>query len=65
MKEHPARKQILHFLRSNPEASIRDIEKATGLSSTSHVDYHITKLIAAGCLKKVTQRWEVIERLER
>ena len=61
MKQHPVRKKILRFLKTNPDASVRDILKATGLSSTSVVDYHVTKLIAAGELKKITQRWEVIE----
>ena len=61
MKDHPARKKLLRFLKGNPEASVRDMKKAAGLSSTSVVDYHIGKLMAEGLLRKVPQRWEVME----
>lgn len=61
METHPTRTKIIAFLKENPRASIRDIKAATGLSSTSLVDYHIAKLMAEGMLRKIPQRWEVTE----
>lgn len=60
MKAHPVRSKIIAYLKENPEASIREIKTAVGISSTSVVDYHITKLAAAGVLKKIN-RYEVGE----
>ncbi len=61
MKQHPARTKIIRFLKANPEASVRDIQAAAGLSSTSVADYHLGKLMAAGKLKRVAPKWEVAE----
>ena len=60
MKEHPARKKIIRFLKANPEATFEEIRKAAGVSSKSVVDYHIKTLMAAGMLRKINQ-WEVVE----
>lgn len=60
MKIHETQKEILSYLKENPNATIRQIKEGIGISSTSVVDYHITKLRLNGRLVK-NVKWRVIE----
>jgi hypothetical protein len=39
MKLHPSQRKLLKAIRKNPEATIRELQSATNISSTSVVDY--------------------------
>lgn len=58
----PRRKKILNFLRKNPNATQPDIMKAAGIKHRSMLDYHMSKLMAAGLVRK-NDKYEVVEKV--
>lgn len=52
--------KLLRAIAKNPDATIRDLMKATDISSTSLVNYHVKQLIADGKIRKL-QRYEVLK----
>ncbi len=58
-----AQQRLLKAIKQDPNASVRDLQKATRMSSPSIVDYHLTKLIAQGLVRR-GNRWEIIKDIE-
>jgi group I intron endonuclease len=56
------RKRLLAFLKANPHATLRDIKKAFNIRHISVVDYHLTKLMAEGFLRRIPAYWEFLEK---
>jgi DNA-binding MarR family transcriptional regulator len=55
-----AQQRLLKAIKHNPNASVRELQMATKMSSPSIVDYHLTKLIAQELVKRGA-RWEILE----
>ena len=59
--------QRIHtYLAAHPGASIRELQRGCGLSSTSVVNYHLKALAASGAIVAVgearsARRWRVVE----
>lgn len=60
MKLHPKQQAILKAIRKNPEITVRELQAACKISSTSLVQHHLLSLQAAGVIRKVN-RWEIVE----
>jgi hypothetical protein len=60
MKITDTHKKMLKYIKKNPQATLKELGEASGISSTSTVDYHRKALLAAGMLR-VTYAWEVID----
>lgn len=60
MKLHPKQQAILKAIRKNPEITVRELQAACKISSTSLVQHHLLNLQALGIIRKVN-RWEIIE----
>jgi predicted transcriptional regulator len=56
---HNTQKKLLDAIKKRPESTIRDLQKACKISSASVADYHLTKMMAAGWIRKLN-RWEII-----
>jgi DNA-binding MarR family transcriptional regulator len=60
MKLHPKQKAIIKAIRKKPEITVREIQKACRITSTSVVQHHLLRMIGAGVIRKVN-KWEIIE----
>ena len=60
MKLHPSQQKLLTAISKKPEATIRELLRMTGISSTSLVNHHLTKMIVAGWIRKVNQ-YEILK----
>jgi DNA-binding Lrp family transcriptional regulator len=60
MKITDTHKKILRHIKKNPQATLKELGEASGICSTSTVDYHRKALLAAGLLRRV-YAWEVID----
>ena len=61
MNLHPSQRKLLNAIRRKPDASIRELQRMSGISSTSVADYHLTKMMAAGIIRKVNEYEILIE----
>lgn len=50
---HDKQIEIMKAIQDNPRVTLRELKDKVGLSSTSHVDYHITRLIIDGYVKRI------------
>lgn len=62
----PTAQHIHAYLAAHPGASIRELQRGCGLSSTSVVNYHLKALAASGAIVAVgaarsARRWRVVE----
>lgn len=60
---HEKQIEIMKLIQENPKITIRELKDITGLSSTSHVDYHLTRLIIDGYVKRING-FKVLKRVE-
>lgn len=51
---HEKQIEIMKAIQDNPRITLRELKEKTGLSSVSHVDYHITRLIISGHIQRLT-----------
>ena len=58
---HPTREKILACLRVNPNATFEEMMEASGVKSKAVVDYHITKLVMLGFIKRMN-RYQVVKK---
>jgi predicted transcriptional regulator len=59
---HKTQKKLLAAIKKNPESSIRDLQAACYIKNVSVADYHLMKLTAAGEIRKILARWEIVEK---
>jgi len=58
-KLHKTQTAILKAIKSDPNITVRGLQKAVKISSTSVVDYHLNKLMAHGYIRK-GNKWEIM-----
>jgi hypothetical protein len=56
LKPNKTRSLILKAIKADPNATYRELQAACGASSTSVVEHHVLRLMAAGLIAKGT-RW--------
>lgn len=59
MKLHPSQQAILKAIRKNPKITVRQLQAACKITSTSVVQHHLLVLQAGGIIRKVN-RWEIV-----
>lgn len=60
MEKAESEKKAIRYLAKNPEATVREIQDTLGHSSTSITHYFLLRLAAAGKIKRIPARWEVL-----
>lgn len=60
MKLSRKHQDLLKAIRKNPNATLRELQDVIDANATSVVDYHLTKLMAKGLLRK-GDKWTVVE----
>lgn len=60
MKLYPKQQDILKAIRKNPESTVRQLQVACKITSTSVVQHHLLVLQANGIIRKIN-RWEIIK----
>lgn len=59
MVTHPKQQSILKAIRKNPEITVRELQKACRITSTSVVQHHLLRMMGAGIIRKVNE-WKII-----